>query len=52
LRRARAAPGLARCAPDEPAAIDRATSRAADAVEMWISAGVNEVMNTFNRAED
>jgi PTH1 family peptidyl-tRNA hydrolase len=52
LRRDLADHVLARFEPDEQAEIDRATIRAADAVEMWISAGVNEVMNTFNRAED
>jgi PTH1 family peptidyl-tRNA hydrolase len=52
LRRDLADHVLARFEPDEQAEVDRATIRAADAVEVWISAGVNEVMNTFNRAED
>jgi peptidyl-tRNA hydrolase, PTH1 family len=43
---------LARFEPDEQAEIERATIRAADAVELWITDGVNEVMNTFNRADD
>ena len=52
LRRDLADYVLARFEPDEQTEIDRATIRAADAVETWIADGVNEVMNTFNRAED
>ncbi|MEZ5317301.1 MAG: aminoacyl-tRNA hydrolase [Vicinamibacterales bacterium] len=43
---------LARFEPDEQAEIDRATIRAADAVEMWMSDGVEATMNAYNRADD
>jgi PTH1 family peptidyl-tRNA hydrolase len=52
LRRDLADHVLARFEPDEQAEIERATIRAADAVETWIVDGVNGVMNTYNRAED
>jgi PTH1 family peptidyl-tRNA hydrolase len=41
----------ARFDPDEQPEIDRATIRAADAVELWIAEGVQRVMHTYNRAE-
>jgi len=40
---------LARFEPDEAPGIETAIARAADAVEMWIDAGLERVMNTFNR---
>jgi len=42
---------LARFDPDELRGVDDAVTRAADAVEMWISEGLSKVMNTFNRDE-
>ena len=43
---------LARFEPDERAGVEDAITRAADAVELWISDGLARVMNTFNRVED
>jgi PTH1 family peptidyl-tRNA hydrolase len=43
---------LARFASDEMRGVDEAMTRAADAVEMWISDGLVKVMNLFNRGED
>jgi PTH1 family peptidyl-tRNA hydrolase len=43
---------LARFEPDEQSGIADAITRAADAVELWISDGLARVMNMFNRAED
>ena len=40
---------LARFDPDERPGIESAIARAADAVETWIDAGLERVMNTFNR---
>lgn len=40
---------LARFEPDEMPGIETAIARAADAVETWIDAGLERVMNTFNR---
>jgi PTH1 family peptidyl-tRNA hydrolase len=39
---------LARFDADEMAEIERATSRSADAAEMFVTAGIGEVMNTYN----
>jgi peptidyl-tRNA hydrolase, PTH1 family len=39
-------------APDERETIQAATLRAADAAEMFISEGIERVMNTFNAAND
>ncbi len=43
---------LARFAPDEQSGIDAAMTRAADAVETWLSDGLAKMMNIFNRADD
>jgi peptidyl-tRNA hydrolase, PTH1 family len=43
---------LARFEPEERAGVDDAITRAASAVELWISDGLARVMNTFNRVED
>ena len=43
---------LARFAPEEQPGIDAAMTRAADAVETWISDGLAKMMNIFNRADD
>jgi PTH1 family peptidyl-tRNA hydrolase len=43
---------LARFEPEEMAGIDAAVSRAADAVETWISDGLVKTMNVFNRGDD
>ncbi|HUF49175.1 MAG TPA: aminoacyl-tRNA hydrolase [Vicinamibacterales bacterium] len=40
---------LARFDPDERTGSEDAIARAADAVETWIDAGLERVMNTFNR---
>lgn len=40
---------LARFEADEQAAIDAAIARAADAAEMWLDRGIEDVMNAFNR---
>jgi len=40
---------LGRFASEEMRGVDEALSRAADAVEMWISDGLVKVMNLFNR---
>jgi peptidyl-tRNA hydrolase, PTH1 family len=42
---------LGRFAPDELRGVEDAVTRAADAVETWISDGLVKVMNTFNREE-
>src|SRR5262245_52638212 len=42
---------LGRFAPDELRGVEDAITRAADAVETWISDGLVKVMNTFNREE-
>ena len=39
---------LARFDADELAEIDRATSRSADAAEMFVTAGIAAVMNAYN----
>jgi PTH1 family peptidyl-tRNA hydrolase len=43
---------LARFEPEERSGIDSAIARAADAVELWVSHGVEDVMNVYNRAEE
>jgi PTH1 family peptidyl-tRNA hydrolase len=43
---------LARFEPDERVVIDEAVSRAADAMEAFIDAGIEVVMNRYNRKED
>jgi PTH1 family peptidyl-tRNA hydrolase len=43
---------LARFAPEEQAGIERAIVRSAEAVERWITHGLADVMNTYNRAPD
>ena len=43
---------LSKFEPDERATIEAATLRAADAAEMFISEGIERVMNTFNAATD
>ncbi len=43
---------LARFEPDELPGIETAITRAADAVEAWVSRGMPAVMNEFNRQED
>jgi PTH1 family peptidyl-tRNA hydrolase len=43
---------LARFEPEERSGMDDAITRAANAVELWISEGLARVMNTFNRVED
>jgi PTH1 family peptidyl-tRNA hydrolase len=43
---------LARFEPDELPGIEDAVDRAANAVEMWLTDGLERMMNTFNRAED
>ena len=43
---------LAGFEPDERDGITGAIARAADAVDMWIARGVDEVMNVYNRAEE
>jgi peptidyl-tRNA hydrolase len=42
---------LARFEEDEQSGIERAISRAADAVELWQAQGLPAAMNTFNRAD-
>jgi PTH1 family peptidyl-tRNA hydrolase len=42
---------LARFDPDELPAVEDTVARAADAVETWISDGLQRVMNSFNRDE-
>jgi len=42
---------LGRFAPDELRGVEDAVSRAADAVETWISDGLIKMMNVFNREE-
>ncbi len=39
---------LARFEPDEAAEVERVTTRAADAAEMFIASGIETVMNRFN----
>jgi PTH1 family peptidyl-tRNA hydrolase len=43
---------LARFEPEERQPIAEAIARAADAVETWVSEGLERVMNTFNRADE
>jgi PTH1 family peptidyl-tRNA hydrolase len=43
---------LTRFEPDERATIEAATLRAADAAEMFVSEGIERVMNAFNAAND
>jgi PTH1 family peptidyl-tRNA hydrolase len=43
---------LSKFEPDERATIQAATLRAADAAEMFVSEGIESVMNTFNAAND
>lgn len=43
---------LARFESEERSGMNDAVTRAADAVELWISDGLARVMNTFNRVED
>jgi PTH1 family peptidyl-tRNA hydrolase len=43
---------LARFEPDEQAGMEDAVSRAADAVETWVSDGLAVTMNRFNRVDD
>ena len=43
---------LARVEPDEQAGMEDAVSRAADAVETWVSDGLAVTMNRFNRVDD
>ena len=43
---------LSRFAPDEQAEIATAIARAADAAEAFVSDGIEQVMNRFNRPED
>jgi PTH1 family peptidyl-tRNA hydrolase len=40
---------LARFEPDEGPGIELAIARAAEAVELWVDAGLERMMNTFNR---
>jgi PTH1 family peptidyl-tRNA hydrolase len=42
---------LARFEPDERPVLDEAIVRAADAVETWVSDGLDKMMNVFNREE-
>ena len=42
---------LARFEPDEAPAVIETIARAADAIELWIGAGLANVMNTYNRGE-
>jgi PTH1 family peptidyl-tRNA hydrolase len=42
----------ARFEPDERETIDSAVSRAADAVQTWVSDGLSRTMNLYNRVED
>jgi peptidyl-tRNA hydrolase, PTH1 family len=43
---------LARFEPEEQAGIQRAITRSADAVEMWVHEGMAQMMSTFNRAPE
>jgi peptidyl-tRNA hydrolase, PTH1 family len=43
---------LARFEPDEQPGIADAMTRAADAVEVWVTDGLARVMNAFNRTDD
>ena len=43
---------LSRFTPEELPVVEAATTRAADAAEMWIGDGIGQVMNTFNRPGD
>jgi PTH1 family peptidyl-tRNA hydrolase len=43
---------LARFEPAELPGIEDAIARAADAVEVWVSDGLDRMMNVYNRAED
>jgi len=38
--------------PEEEKIVDEAVARAADAVESWLSAGMDETMNRYNRADE
>jgi peptidyl-tRNA hydrolase, PTH1 family len=42
---------LSRFDPDEREVVERAIGRAADAVEVWISEGLDRMMNEFNRED-
>jgi PTH1 family peptidyl-tRNA hydrolase len=42
---------LARFEPDELLGVEETVARAADAVETWVSDGLDRMMNTFNREE-
>lgn len=43
---------LARFEPDEMSGIEAAVARAADAVETWVTDGLANTMNAFNRSDD
>ena len=43
---------LSRFAPDEQAEIAAAIARAADAAQVFVTDGIEQVMNRFNRSED
>jgi PTH1 family peptidyl-tRNA hydrolase len=43
---------LSTFAPEERATVEEAVARAADAVELFVSDGIEPVMNRFNRKED
>ena len=43
---------LARFEPDEQPVIAEAIGRAADAVQVFVESGIEQVMNTFNRKDD
>ena len=43
---------LSRFEPEELAGIEAAVTRAADAVESWVSDGLVKTMNVFNRSDD
>jgi PTH1 family peptidyl-tRNA hydrolase len=52
LRRDLADHVLARFEAEERPGIDSAIARAADAVEVWIHRGIQDVMNVYNRADE
>jgi PTH1 family peptidyl-tRNA hydrolase len=43
---------LSRFLPDELSGVDVAIDRAADAIDVWVSDGLERVMNTFNRPDE